>query len=308
MKTIFMGTPEFSVLPLKALMEKTEVLAVVTQPDKKVGRKQKVVSSPVKEIAIENNIKVIQPIKIKTEYQEILDLKPDLVVTCAYGQIIPKEILDFPKHKCINIHASLLPNYRGGAPIHRSIYNGDEETGITIMYMDQKMDSGDIIEQKAIPIEKEDNLETMHNKLSKLGSEMITKTIDDIESRKISSIKQDETKVTYAYNIKREEEELDFNRTSKEIFNHVRAFNPWPGTYFKLGDIIIKVWEVEEAEDHKKEPGIIVEANNKEVLIQTKNGAISLKTIQPFGKKKMNIKDYMNGKGKEVLTNGKKVG
>ena len=166
---VYMGTPDFSVGPLEKLIEKYNVVMVVTQPDKEIGRKKEIKFSPVKECAIKNNIKVFQPSKIRENYKEILDEKPDIIITCAYGQIIPKELLDYPKYGCINIHASLLPKLRGGAPIHKAIINGYEKTGVTIMYMDEKMDSGDIIYQEKIEIKDDDNAGTLFDKLSDLG-------------------------------------------------------------------------------------------------------------------------------------------
>ena len=197
-KIVYMGTPEFSVLPLEELVNNYDVEMVVTQPDKLVGRKKEIVFSPVKEYALEKGIEVFQPTKIREDYQKIVDLKPDLIVTCAYGQIIPKELLELPKYGCINIHASLLPEYRGGAPIHKAVIDGKDKTGVTIMYMDEKMDSGDILYQKDIDITSEDNTSTMFKKLSILGKEMIKEFIPKLINNDFTRIKQDESKVTYA--------------------------------------------------------------------------------------------------------------
>lgn len=176
-KVIFMGTPDFSVNVLNSLIDNTNVIGVVTQPDKLAGRKQVLTQPAVKKVALENNIKVIQPTKIREEYQSIIDLNPDIIITCAYGQFLPKEILDYPKYGCINVHASLLPKLRGGAPIHKAIIDGYTTTGITIMYMGLKMDNGDIISQKSIEIEETDNVGTLHDKLSLLGAETINRDI-----------------------------------------------------------------------------------------------------------------------------------
>ena len=238
-----MGTPEFSVNVLNGLIDNYEVVGIVSQPDKEVGRKKILTPTPTKEVGLKNNIKVIQPKKIRKEYQEVLDLKPDMIVTCAYGQIIPEEILDYPKYGCINVHASLLPKYRGGAPIHRAIINGDSETGITIMYMDKGMDTGNIISQEKIKIEDDDNLETLSNKLSVLGTELLLKTIPSILDGTNESIKQDESLVTYAYNIDREEEKIVFNKTSKEINNLVRGLSPMIGAYFMIDNERMKVYK-----------------------------------------------------------------
>ena len=204
MKVIFMGTPDFAVPVLEGLIENYEVILVVSQPDKKVGRKQELKNTPIKEVALKHNIPVFQPVKIREDYQEIIDLNPDIIVTCAYGQIIPKAILDCPKLGCINVHASLLPKLRGGAPIHKAIIDGYKTTGITIMYMDVKMDDGDIISQKEIDITDDDNLESLHDKLSVLGKELLLETLPSIIDGTNERIKQNEDEVTFAYNIKRE--------------------------------------------------------------------------------------------------------
>ena len=204
-KVVFMGTPEFSVPVLEMLIENTNVIMVVTQPDSYVGRHHDELKfSPVKQVAIDNNIEVFQP---------------DVIITCAYGQIIPTELLEIPKYKAINVHASLLPKLRGGSPLHRAIINGYKETGITIMYMAPGMDDGDIITQKSIKIEETDNVGTIHDKLSILGRDLLKETLPNIFSGNITRTKQDESKVTFAYNIKREEEKIDFNKTKEEVFN-----------------------------------------------------------------------------------------
>ena len=229
-----MGTPEFSVPVLEALIENYQVVGVVTQPDKEVGRHHEIKPTPVKEVALKNNILVLQPQRIKKEYQEILDLNADLIVTCAYGQMIPKEILDAPKYGCINVHASLLPKLRGGAPIHRAIINNETRTGITIMYMVEKMDAGDILAQEETPILKEDNVGILHDRLSKMGAKLLIETIPDLINGKIKPIPQKEEEVTYAWNIKREEEKIDFNQRTIDIYNQIRGLNPWPGGYALL--------------------------------------------------------------------------
>ena len=205
MRVVFMGTPDFAVPVLKGLIDNYEVVGVVSQPDRKVGRHQELKETPIKKLALENKIEVVQPIKIREEYQVVLDFKPDIIVTCAYGQIIPKEIIDYPKLGCINVHASLLPKLRGGAPIHKAIIDGYDKTGITIMYMDTKMDNGDIISQREIKIEDSDNLESLHDKLSILGKELLLDTLPSIIDGTNDRIKQDENEITFAYNISRED-------------------------------------------------------------------------------------------------------
>lgn len=304
LKIVFMGTPEFSVPVLEGLIENYEVILVVTQPDKYVGRHKEIKFSSVKEVALKNNIPVFQPIKIRTDYQEIIDLHPDLVVTCAYGQIIPKQILDCPKYGCINVHASLLPKLRGGAPIHKAIINNYARTGITIMYMVEKMDAGDIISQKETVITMEDNLKTLHDRLSLMGRDLLLKTIPDIISGNIKPIKQNEAEVTYAYNITREEEHLDFNASSIDIYNRIRGLSPTPGAYAYLDDKIIKIYKAELSDSFftTKENGEISKIYKDGFGISTKDREIIIKEFQFEGKRRMTVKEYLNGKtGEELL-------
>lgn len=296
-----MGTPEFSVNVLNGLIDNYEVVGIVSQPDKEVGRKKILTPTPTKEIGLKNNIKVIQPKKIRKEFQEVLDLEPDMIVTCAYGQIIPEEILDYPKYGCINVHASLLPKYRGGAPIHRAIINGDSETGITIMYMDKGMDTGNIISQEKIKIEDDDNLETLSNKLSVLGTDLLLKTIPSILDGTNESIKQDESLVTYAYNIDREEEKIDFNKTSEKINNLVRGLSPMIGAYFMIDNERMKVYKCRIGTEKYDNIGVINKIYKDGIGISCKDGEIILEEIQPFGKKKMLVSNYLNGIKKEEL-------
>lgn len=297
LKVIFMGTPDFSVNVLNSLIHNTNVIGVVTKPDKSVGRKQVLSQSAVKKVVIENNIKVLQPTKIKEEYQSILDLNPDIIITCAYGQFLPKEILDFPKYGCVNVHASLLPKLRGGAPIHRAIIDGYATTGITIMYMGLKMDNGDIISQKSIEIEKTDNVGTLHDKLSVLGADLLMETLPDIISGQAKRIVQNEEEITFAYNISREDEHIDFNKTKTEVFNQIRGLNPWPVAYAVLDGEEMKINEVIIGEGSYKDKsnGEIVELYKDGIGIKVSDGEIILKKIKPFGKKKMSVREYLNG-------------
>ena len=302
-KVIYMGTPDFSVKPLDEINKNYNVIAVVTQPDKQVGRKQEVVYSKVKEYAINNNIKVIQPVKIKDDYNEILSLNPDIIITCAYGQIIPKEILNYPKYGCINIHASLLPLLRGGAPIHKAIINGYDKTGITIMYMDEKMDSGDIIYQEEINIDINDTAGSLFDKLSILGSKTIIKVLPNIISGNINPIKQDETKVTYAFNVTKEEEKISFNEPSLNVYNKIRGLNPWPVGYAILENKKIKIYESKIGNSNKSGiPGEIINLYNDGIGIKTIDGEIIITKLQVEGKKMISVKDYLNGiQNKESL-------
>lgn len=310
MKIVFMGTPQFSVPILEELVEKYNVSAIITQPDKKVGRKKELVFSPVKKVAIKNNIKCYQPDRIKEDYQFLIDLKPDLIITAAYGQIIPKKILELPKYGCINVHGSLLPKLRGGAPIHRAITRGHKETGITIMYMSEKMDAGDIISKSKIPILNNDNLETMHNKLSLLGKDLLIETIPLIINGKSKRKKQDEKEVTYAFNIKREDELLNFTNSANDVYNHIRGFNPWPVAYTIIQDKQLKIYDSKILYDSKfkGKPGEIVDINKNNFTIMTGDLPLTILEVKQEGKKKMNVKDYLNGEGKKKLKIGLIVG
>lgn len=302
LKVVFMGTPDFSVPVLEGLIENCNVIAVVTQPDKEVGRHKEVVYSPIKKVALEHNIKVLQPVKIKEEYQDIVKLNPDIIVTCAYGQIIPKVLLDLPKHKCINVHASLLPRLRGGAPIHRAILNGDDMTGITIMYMDVSMDSGDIISQKEIKIDDDMNVGILHDRLSVMGKELLLKTLPDIISGNISPVKQDESLVTFAKIIKREDEVIDFDDSSINIYNKIRGLNPFPGAYAVLDGKIVKIYKARVGKNLSKAiPGIVSNIYKDGFAVKTIDGEIVIEELKVEGKKKMSAVDFLNGINKDLL-------
>lgn len=303
MKIVFMGTPDFAVPILEGLIEKYGVSLVVSQPDKKVGRKQILTHTPIKEVALKNNIKVIQPERIKEDYQEIIELQPDIIITCAYGQIIPKELLDCPKYGCINVHASLLPKLRGGAPIHKAIIDGYDKTGITIMYMDEAMDSGDIISTKEMVITDDDTLETLHDRLSIMGKDLLLEVLPSIFNGTNNRIKQNIDEVTYAYNIKREEEKIDFNKNSRDVFNLIRGLNPHPSAYTILDNNEVKVYSsyISDKTYNDKKNGEIVSIYKDGIGVKTNDGEIVLTEIKPFGKKKMKASDYLNGIKKEEL-------
>lgn len=298
LKVVFMGTPEFAVPVLNKLIENTNVVLVVTQPDAYVGRKKILTPSPIKQVALNNNIEVFTPNKIKEDYQKIIDVNPDIIITCAYGQIIPKILLDLPKHKCINVHASLLPKYRGGAPIHASIINGDKETGITIMYMAEGMDDGNIIKQEKITIEETDNINTLSDKLSILGANLLIKTLPSILNNTCANIKQDEDKVTFAYIIKRKDEILDFNNTYKNIHNKIRAL--YNRSYFIMNNIEYKVVNAR-FEPKKSEIGKINHIYKDGFGIGCIDGEIVITEFIPSGKKQMLTSSYLNGIKKEEL-------
>lgn len=302
-KVIFMGTPDFAVPILEMLIENTKVVLVVTQPDKEVGRKKEIKYTPVKELAIKNNIEVFQPTKIKESYEYILTKKPDIIITCAYGQIIPNELIETPQYKAINVHASLLPKLRGGAPIHHAIIDGYEKTGITIMYMSSKMDAGDIISQKEIKIEEKDNVGVLHDKLSKIGTELLKETLPTIFENKNERIKQDENKVTFGYNITREEEKIDFNKTSKQVYNQIRGLNPFPLAYAILNGEETKIIEAKINDSTSGNTGQITNITKESIIVKCKDKSIEITKIKPFGKRIMEVKEYLNGVKKETLIN-----
>ncbi len=297
LRVVFMGTPDFSVPVLEGLMENYNVVLVVTQPDKEVGRHKVLTPPPVKKTAIDAGIPVLQPKSIKKEYQDILDFRPDIIITCAYGQIIPKEMLDYPSYGCINVHASLLPKLRGGAPIHRAIMNNYARTGVTIMYMVEKMDAGDILSQEDTIITKEDNLETLHDRLSLMGRDLLLKTLPSIIEGTVQPIPQKEEEVTYAWNIKREEERVDFHRYAIDVFNHIRALSPHPGAYATLDGKIVKLYAsyIRDSFYTEKKDGEIARIYEDGFGVSVRDREIVLTEIQWEGKKRVKVKDYFHG-------------
>ena len=291
---VFMGTPEFSVPVLEMLIEKTNVIMVVTQPDKEVGRKKELVFSPVKKVAMEHKIPVFQPVRIRKDYEVLKGLDIDLIVTCAYGQIIPKEVLDLPKRGCVNVHASILPKYRGSAPVQWAIMNGDKKTGVTIMYMDEGMDTGDIIKCCEIPILDTDNVGTMHDKLSILGRDTLESVLDNLLNGIVIGIKQTDD-YTMAPMIKREDERLNFKDNGVNIINKIRALNPWPLANIVIDGKEIKVIEAEFIPGSSKGKGKVVEVTKNRFAISCNDGIIYLKRVKPFGKKEMDINSFING-------------
>lgn len=303
-RIVFMGTPDFAVTILQGLIEKYQVVGVVSQPDKKVGRKQILTPTPIKKMAMDYNIKVFQPQNIGQDYQEILDLKPDIIITCAYGQIIPKEVLNNPPFGCINVHASLLPKLRGGAPIHKAIINGDTKTGVTIMYMEERLDSGDIIDVRKTTITKDDNLESLHDRLSIIGKDLLLDTLPSIFNQTNQRIKQDEKDATYAFNITREEEHIDFSKTKLEIFNQVRGLNPIPGAYCLFNQEVLKIYNTDLSSEKKefgKSIGEITSIYKNGIGVKVGDGELIITEVKPFGKKRMLMKDYLNGVKKDEL-------
>ncbi len=304
MRMVFMGTPSFAVNVLQGLIDnyRDDIVGVVSQPDKLVGRHQVLTPTPIKQLAMKYSIPVIQPEKIRKDFQGVLDLKPDIIITCAYGQIIPKEILDCPRLGCINVHGSLLPKLRGGAPIHKAIIDDYKVTGITIMYMDVGMDTGDMISKVEVPILDSDNLESLHDKLSIAGTKLLLDTLPSILDGTNSREKQNEDDATFAYNIKREEEHIDFTKSSREVFNLIRGLCPIPSANVMLDGNEMKVYNSTiSTNKYNGACGEIVDVNKEGIVVKTGDGAIVLTEIKPFGKKRMLASSYVNGIGAKNL-------
>ncbi|GKV67749.1 methionyl-tRNA formyltransferase [Sporosarcina sp. NCCP-2716] len=303
-KLVFMGTPDFSVPILRMLHEEGHtILAVVTQPDRPVGRKRVLTPPPVKAEALRLGLPVIQPEKLKgsAELQEIIALQPDLLVTAAFGQLLPNELLESPKLGCINVHASLLPAYRGGAPIHQAVMDGCSETGVTIMYMVQKLDAGDMISQVTVPILETDDTGSMFEKLSKAGEQLLKETLPSILDGTNDRIPQDESLVTFARNISREKERIDWTRPARSIHNQVRGLSPWPTAYTVFGGENVKVWKTEPADGSSDgTPGEIIGLTKDRILVQAGDGhAVAITELQPAGKKRMTADVFLNGSGSQ---------
>ncbi len=301
LKVVFMGTPEFSVPVLKSLIELTDVVLVVSQPDKEVGRKRILTPSPVKACALEHNIEVFTPKKIREEYEVVLNHKPDIIITCAYGQIVPKQMLDYPDYGCINIHGSLLPKYRGASPIQSAIMNGDEVTGITLMYMEEGLDTGNIIHAKKLKISDDDTYGTLSEKLSLLGRDLLISTLPKIIEGDNFDIPQDDDEATHTVKIKREDERLDFTKTRKELHNFVRALNPAPFANILVNGEEWKVIETEIGEEKTGKVGTVTSVNKDSFGVLASDGELLIKRIKVAGKKEMNVKDFFNGYKKENL-------
>ncbi|WP_078576208.1 methionyl-tRNA formyltransferase [Salipaludibacillus agaradhaerens] len=300
MKIVFMGTPDFAVPVLEGIVrEGYDVKLVVTQPDRPKGRKQVLTPPPVKQAAQELKIPVFQPEKIKVEWEKVKEVAPDIIITAAFGQILPKELLDIPPKGCVNVHASLLPKYRGGAPIHQAIIDGEKETGVTIMYMVEKLDAGDMIVSRAIPIEETDTTGTMHDKLSLLGADLLRKTLPQLERDSITATPQEAEMATFAPNIKKEQEVINWNKPARSVFNQVRGLNPWPVAYTIAGGKRLKIWETRvSADETDQRPGTIIEKTHEDIKVACgDNTVLSLRKVQPAGKKPMDITTFLRGAG-----------
>lgn len=296
-RIVYMGTTEFSGNILKCLIEnKWNIVGVVCQADKMVGRKKEIESPFTKKVAIENNIDVFQPLNIKEDNEWILSKNPDLIITCAYGQIVPQKVLDIPKYKCINIHGSLLPKLRGAAPIQYAILKDYKVSGITIMEMVKKMDAGDMFAKREVIVDNFDTSDSLFKKMEEAACSLILDFLPDYIDGKIVGEKQDENEVTFAPSIKREEEIIDWNESKRNIYNKIRAFNSIPGAYTLLDGTSIKIWESEEIDrNYTGENGQIVDVLKDKIIVKVKDGALAIKVLQPAGKKRMLVRDYLNG-------------
>lgn len=299
MKIVYMGTPDFAVAPLEALIRAGhQVTAVVTQPDKQRGRGKEVQMTPVKECALKHNIPVFQPIKIKEKeaVDRLREYPADIFVIAAFGQLLSEEILAMPPFGCVNIHASLLPSYRGAAPIQWAILNGEKETGVTIMQMEKGLDTGDMLLKKAIPIEPKETGESLHDKLMEVGAELIVEALPLIESGKIIPEKQEDSKSSYASRLNKEMGHIDWNKDAEELERLVRGLNSWPSAYTSYRGKTLKIWEADvSGEQSGKLPGEITQVGKDFVDVACGRDTLRIYSLQLEGKKRMAVKDFLLG-------------
>lgn len=300
MKTIFMGTPEFAIPSLKVVSQNTDLKLIFTKEDKRNARGNKIIYSPVKQFGLDNDIEVIQPKRMKDEevIAKIKEINPDLIVVVAYGKILPKEIIDIPKYGIINVHSSLLPKYRGASPIHSAILNGDKESGVSIMYIEEGLDSGDVILKETCEITEDDTLGTLHDRLKELGAIGLEKALKLIEAEEVKAEKQDDSKATFVKPITKEQAKIDWNNIKEVIFNQIRGLNPFPGAYtHNEKNENIKIYKSEKLEkEYAGENGTVVEMTKKGPVVKVANGALRLLEIKFEGKKLQSGADVVNGR------------
>lgn len=296
-KIIFMGTPIFAANILEQLLAAGyKIDLVVSQPDKKVGRKQVVTETPVKKVAIANGIPTFQPTKIRTDFAPIVDLNPDLIITAAYGQIVPDEVLNAPSIECINVHGSLLPKYRGGAPIHYSVLNGDSKTGVTIMRMVSKMDAGAIISQAEFPITLEDTTASVHDTMIGVGAKLLLATLPSIFAGDYTLTEQDEALVTYSPNITKEQELIIWDKSALAVHNQIRGLCSWPGAYTNLEGVRFKIYKSEPTQDGiTGKPGSIAKITDDAIYVNASDYQVRILRVQPAGKKQMDTSQFVRG-------------
>lgn len=302
MNVVFMGTPDFAVPSLRTLLDEGyNVVAVITQPDRPKGRKRELTPTPVKAEALKHGIPVLQPLKLRdpASVEEIRGYGPDLIVTAAYGQILPKSVLTMPRHGCINVHGSLLPKYRGGAPIQHAIMKGEPVTGVTIMYMAEGLDTGDMISRVEVPIADEDTSGTIFDKMSLAGAELLRRTLPDLLAGRIEAVPQNDAEATYASNISRDDERIDWSKRSLELFNQIRGLNPMPGAFTLLNGEVFKVWASRKPATSPARtsaaPGTVLQMTDDGLEVQTGDGSLWLTHVQPAGKKAMSVSDLKRG-------------
>lgn len=306
MRIVYMGTPDFAVEALEVLAASHEVVAVVSQPDKPKGRKMELAMPPVKETAMKYNIPVYQPVKVKnnTEFLETLKgINPDVIVVVAFGQLLPKEILELPKYGCINIHASLLPKYRGAAPIQWAVIDGEEETGVTTMLMDEGLDTGDILEQKTIRLAEDETGGSLFDKLAKLGGELILSTLEGLENNTITPVSQRQESSNYAKMLTKELGNLDFQKDAASLERLIRGLNPWPSAYTHWNGKTLKIWKAMVVESEcmsENSIGTVVHVSKDSFVIQTKEGGLCVQELQLEGKKRMDCGTFLRGYHLEV--------
>lgn len=299
LKIIFAGTPDFAARHLDALLaSEHQVVGVFTQPDRPAGRGNKLTSSPVKVLAQTHDIPVFQPKSLKPEENQhlVADLQADIMVVVAYGLILPKAVLAMPRLGCINVHGSLLPRWRGAAPIQRSLWAGDTETGVTIMQMDVGLDTGDMLHKLSCPITAEDTSASLYEKLAQLGPQGMLLTLDLLASGNARPEVQDEALVSYAEKLSKEEARLDWSLSAAQLERCIRAFNPWPMSYFMIEEQPVKVWQATVLPHQNKQPGEIVLADKQGIQIATADGVLNLVSLQPAGKKAMSAQDLLNAR------------
>lgn len=299
MKVVFMGTPDFAAASLNSIVKSHDILCVITQPDKPKGRGQKMQYTAVKEAALKHDIKVLQPIRIKEE-REVIDyikgLNPDIIIVVAYGQILSKEILSIPKYGCINVHASLLPKLRGAAPINWAIINGDSVTGVTIMQMNEGLDTGDMLLKSEIEIFEDENAGSLHDRLMNLGGSLLSEALSKIETKEIKGEVQDDSISTYAHMMKKDLGHINWDNDAKNIYNLFRGVIPWPGAYTYYNDTLIKIWDCSYIkENFNGKIGEILKADKNGILVSAKNGAILITELQKIGGKRLDVASFLNG-------------
>ena len=307
-KIVFLGTPEFSACVLQGLIDaKYNIIAVVTQPDKPVGRKRILTPTPVKEVALRHNIDVYQPVSLRKDYEFLKNMDFDMLITAAYGQILPQEVLDLSKVNNINVHASLLPKHRGGAPIHRSIINGDKTTGVTIMKMVYKMDAGCMYAKQEVEIDEQINTSELFNKLQYVGRDLLLKVLPDLLDNKLEGIEQNEDEATYSFNIKREEEKIDFNKTTLQVHNLIRGLAEVPGAYciFKEKEMKVYKAKIYKLCEDNVEVGSLKIENKNELIVKCSDGYLRLLEIKLEGKQRMDVSAFLNGCNKQELVKEK---